>query len=49
MILLDVSVDQIFFPNKKTQVTTQCRQLDSLLDEHEIRKEKMISIESDIE
>lgn len=31
--LLDVSVDQFFFPNKKTDKSTQRRQLDSLLDD----------------
>ena len=31
--LLDVSVDQFFFPNKETEKTTQRRQLESLLDE----------------
>lgn len=30
---LDVSVDQFFFPNKKTGKSTQRRQLESLLDE----------------
>ena len=31
--VLDVSVDQFFFPNKKVDKSTQRRQLDSLLDE----------------
>jgi transcriptional regulator with XRE-family HTH domain len=31
--ILDVSVDQFFFPNKETEKSTQRRQLDSLLDE----------------
>lgn len=31
--LLDVSVDQFFFPNKIADKTTQRRQLDSLLDD----------------
>ena len=31
--LLDVSVDQFFFPNKETGKSTQRRQLESLLDE----------------
>lgn len=31
--LLDVSVDQFFFPNKETGKTTQRRQLESLLDD----------------
>lgn len=31
--LLDVSVDQFFFPNKKTDKSTQRRQLESLLDD----------------
>ena len=31
--LLDVSVDQFFFPNKKTEKSTQRRRLDSLLDD----------------
>lgn len=31
--ILDVSVDQFFFPNKKVDKSTQRRQLDSLLDE----------------
>ncbi len=31
--ILDVSVDQFFFPNKETEKTTQRRQLESLLDE----------------
>mgnify|MGYP003257486256 FL=1 len=31
--LLDVSVDQFFFPNKQTDKSSQRRQLDSLLDE----------------
>lgn len=31
--LLDVSVDQFFFPNKETEKSTQLRQLESLLDE----------------
>lgn len=30
--LLDISVDTFFFPDKKTDKSTQCRQLDSLLD-----------------
>lgn len=30
--LLDVSVDQFFFPDKTVEKTTQRRQLDSLLD-----------------
>ena len=30
--LLDVSVDQFFFPNKETDKSTQRRQLDALLD-----------------
>lgn len=31
--LLDVSVDQFFFPDKQTDKSSQRRQLDSLLDE----------------
>lgn len=31
--LLDVSVDQFFFPNKIENISTQRRQLDSLLDD----------------
>lgn len=31
--LLDVSVDQFFFPNKETDKSTQRRQLESLLDD----------------
>lgn len=31
--ILDVSVDQFFFPNKETEKTTQRRQLESMLDE----------------
>lgn len=31
--LLDVSVDQFFFPNKDTDKSTQRRQLESLLDD----------------
>lgn len=31
--LLDVSVDQFFFPNKEANKSTQRRQLDSLLDD----------------
>ena len=31
--LLDVSVDQFFFPNKETGKSTQRRQLESLLDD----------------
>lgn len=31
--LLDVSVDQFFFPQKETEKSTQRRQLDSLLDD----------------
>ena len=31
--LLDVSVDQFFFPNKEADKSTQRRQLESLLDE----------------
>jgi transcriptional regulator with XRE-family HTH domain len=31
--LLDVSVDQFFFPNKEADKSTQHRQLESLLDE----------------
>ena len=31
--LLDVSVDQFFFPNKKIDISTQRRQLDSLLND----------------
>lgn len=31
--LLDVSVDQFFFPNKETEKSTQRRQLESLIDE----------------
>ncbi len=31
--LLDLSVDQFFFPNKETGKSTQRRQLESLLDE----------------
>ncbi|WP_352407253.1 helix-turn-helix transcriptional regulator [Acetoanaerobium noterae] len=31
--LLDVSVDQLFFPNKETDKSTQRRQLESLLDD----------------
>lgn len=31
--ILDVSVDQFFFPNKETEKSTQRRQLESLLDE----------------
>lgn len=31
--LLDVSVDQFFFPNKKMDKSTQRRQLESLLDD----------------
>lgn len=31
--ILDVSVDQFFFPNKEIDKSTQRRQLDSLLDE----------------
>ena len=31
--ILDVSVDQFFFPNKETDKSTQRRQLESLLDE----------------
>jgi transcriptional regulator with XRE-family HTH domain len=31
--LLDVSVDQFFFPNKETNKSTQRRQLESLLDD----------------
>ena len=31
--LLDVSVDQFFFPNKETEKSTQRRQLESLLDD----------------
>lgn len=31
--LLDVSVDQFFFPKKETEKSTQRRQLDSLLDD----------------
>ena len=31
--ILDVSVDQFFFPNKEVDKSTQRRQLDSLLDE----------------
>ena len=31
--LLDVSVDQFFFPNKETDKSTQQRQLESLLDD----------------
>ena len=31
--LLDVSVDQFFFPNKETAKSTQRRQLESLLDD----------------
>lgn len=30
--LLDVSVDQFFFPNKETDKSTQRRQLETLLD-----------------
>ena len=30
--LLDVSVDQFFFPNRDTEKSTQRRQLDTLLD-----------------
>lgn len=35
--ILDVSVDQFFFPNKETEKTTQRRQLESLLDEMDDR------------
>lgn len=31
--ILDISVDQFFFPNKETEKSTQRRQLESLLDE----------------
>ncbi|WP_456297868.1 hypothetical protein [Anaerovirgula multivorans] len=31
--LLDVSVDQFFFPHKETDKSTQRRQLESLLDD----------------
>ena len=31
--ILDVSVDQFFFPNNETEKSTQRRQLESLLDE----------------
>jgi len=31
--ILDVSVDQFFFPNKETEKTTQRRQLESMLNE----------------
>lgn len=31
--ILDVSVHQFFFPNKKAENPTRCRQLESLLDE----------------
>jgi transcriptional regulator with XRE-family HTH domain len=31
--ILDVSVDQFFFPNSETEKSTQRRQLESLLDE----------------
>ena len=31
--LLDISVDQFFFPNKETDKSTQRRQLDSLLED----------------
>jgi transcriptional regulator with XRE-family HTH domain len=31
--LLDVSVDQFFFPNKETDKSTQRRRLESLLDD----------------
>jgi transcriptional regulator with XRE-family HTH domain len=33
VILLDISVDQFFFPNKETDKSTQRRQLDSLLED----------------
>ena len=35
--LLDVSVDEYFFPNKKAEKDTQRRQLDRLLDEMDSR------------
>lgn len=35
--LLDVSVDQFFFPQRETDKSTQRRQLDSLIDEMDSR------------
>ena len=35
--LLDISVDQFFFPQKETDKSTQRRQLDSLIDEMDSR------------
>ena len=41
--ILDVSVDQFFFPNKEANKSTQRRQLESLLDEMD-SKDLMIMI-----
>ena len=41
--ILDVSVDQFFFPNKESEKSTQRRQLESLLDEMD-SKDLMIMI-----
>lgn len=35
--LLDISVDTFFFPDRKTEKSTQRRQLDSLIDEMDSR------------
>ena len=41
--LLDVSVDQFFFPNKGTDKSTQRRQLETLLDSMDSKELKIIT------
>ena len=44
--LLDVSVDQFFFPNKETDKSTQRRQLETLLDSMDNKDLAVITVKS---